>query len=182
MFNRIPLGSAGRVMCHCNFQAMAITEFFLDAQFSRAKSGTIASSTVCQNQNTVAMRIASLPFLAPPFFDWFYCKRSCVERCAYENCSLVCLSVIYSVGNAFTLGIAGKAMIIYRSRLSSVRRAGVLEVANLFFFLCVYSYAGIAFLGKTFSELTNIHELPISVLLILWFLFASERNFLAIDP
>ena len=63
VFDRVPLGSAGRVMTHGHGEAEAVANPILEIFFPSAATPAVASASIRQDQDLMSLRV-SLPSLA----------------------------------------------------------------------------------------------------------------------
>ena len=103
MFNRVPFGSAGRIMGDGDNQAKFIGQE-LETHFPNPTSVAIGATTVSFNQQILLVRIEQLSYHQPPHPNGGDSKLWGIVRSPERDKALILADVINTVGNGDALG------------------------------------------------------------------------------
>jgi hypothetical protein len=135
MFDRIPLGSASRVMAHRHLQARPIDQVSLQAVLPQMHSTAIATTAIGQQQQLWGTGITLLAIGSPPPEHGGHGKFGSVGRGPYRNKAFVATGVVQPVGNGNTFGQAQVIVNVDRKRFPTPGLAAILEKTYEFTFL-----------------------------------------------
>lgn len=166
MFNRVPFGSAGRVMGHGDNQAKFIGQL-LEPLFPDPAPAAIRITTIGLDQQMFLVWIGRLPHYHPPATKCCHGKLWGVVGSADRDKALILPDVVNAIGNGFALGQTWKIIHIHFPPLLTPGSTRVLEIANQLSFLGIDTDHSPATTQIHSTPADNIAKLLISVRVLL---------------
>jgi hypothetical protein len=142
---------------------MTIAQTMLESVLPGATVRSIATATVGQDSKTVSVRIASLPFGAPPVLDAINRKLGGVVGGADEQGATVGLQIVHPVGYGDTIGVGAEVVVVDEHGLTIPLGALILESTDEFLLLCIDADDRQALGSTVFSQFGDLGELCVSV-------------------
>ena len=163
MFDGIPLGGARREVANGDRKAERIAEALLQCFLPGAAACAVTAPAIGEDEQFARGRVALASFSQPLLRDGIDGEGWRVVTSTYEHRASVGQHVVNAVGSHEAGGFGTEIVVLYPHRHAVVLCATVLEVANQFLFLGVYTDNRLAPAGESFLLLADVEELPIAV-------------------
>jgi len=134
MFDRIPFGSAGRVMGNGYSEPKAVAELALKFGFPGVGAATVAAACIRQDEQLPTAAVALSAVALPPTSDGVDGKGCRIMRDAHEDRASVGQQVIDTVRDGYADGIGTEIVVIDADWRTDPLHTIILEVADQFSF------------------------------------------------
>ena len=138
MLNGIILGGVRWIMGYANFHSHLISQL-LQILLEQVVPGTIAATTVTQNQDRSGMRVVVASISVPPVAEAVTGKLTGVMACAKLDVAHVALQVVECVGDDATLGKAVEIMVVGFQFVQGVEMSFPIEIAQELLLLSIHA-------------------------------------------
>ena len=171
MFDRVPLGRAGRVMAHSHRQSQPISQLLLKLLFEHVTAGAIRPTPIGFNEQVSGAGKALRQFRLAPVQQIIDGEGRGISRLADIHCALIMLLVIDAIRDRPPHALAGKIVHIHLFWLLTPNSPVILKVAHQLLFLGIYAEGRLTRLLMRCALLPDIAELGVPIGMRLAFAF-----------
>jgi len=163
VFDGVPLGSPGRIMCHGNAKGEGIGQLRLQLCFPGIAAIAVAPSGVGQDENLTRAGIAMRTFLLPPVSDGMGGEGRGVVRNAHDEGTAILGEVVDAIGDGDADGVGAEVVVKDASGAAFPTAAGIAEIANQFALLGIHADDGQVTALEAVTQIGEIFELEIPI-------------------
>lgn len=163
MFDRVPFGSAGRIVGHGNGQGVRVGQLGLKLRLPGITAMAVAAAGVGQDKNLARAGVATGTFLLPPMGDGMGGESGSVVRNTHHKGAVILGDVVDAIRNGDADGVGAEVVVKDTAGAAFPTAAGIPEVADQFTLFCVDADDGQMTALEAASQLGEIFELEISI-------------------
>ena len=143
-----------------------------------ARATTIATSTVCKNQEVLRVWILFHSAAHPPQVDCVDGESRRLKTASNDHESQVLQGIIDAIWDSTPSSVTGEIMIVDLVCLFLPRLAVIFEFPNQLFLLAVYAHNGVSSARKRFPHLGDVFKLLVANFSRRWILVAGLQLFM----
>ena len=162
MLDRIVLGAVRRIVGHPQLQLQTVRQL-LQVFLEQVLRGTVAATTVAQNQQALGLGIGRMAMLLPPRRNAVAAQFPGVVAGVQVDVGVLTAQVVDAVGDQLALAVTHKIMVEGLDRLLGIADAGTMKIAEQFLLFCVDTDDWIARLLVLAAQARDVLELSIAV-------------------